>query len=84
VSSNCSLVACALSREPHSCRASPVAIARARKRPPVEERYPTFEDYDAKVKAAMTKMIQDRTMLCEDGSAELLRLRRETRARQLN
>jgi len=56
-------------------------VATGDPRPSVEERYPTFEDYDAKVKAAMTKMIQDRTMLCEDGSAELLRLRQNGASR---
>ena len=56
-------------------------IATGDPRPSVEERYPTFEDYDVKVKTAMSKMIQDRTMLCEDSSAELLRLRQNGVAR---
>ena len=54
-------------------------IATGDPRPSVEERYPTFDDYDAKVKAAMSTMIKDRTLLCEDSSAELLRLRQQRR-----
>ena len=38
-------------------------------RPSVAERYPTFDAYDNQVKAAMNAMIQDRTLLCEDGNA---------------
>jgi len=44
-------------------------------RPAVAERYPTFDDYDSKVKTAMNAMIQQRTMLCEDGPTELQRMR---------
>jgi Alpha/beta hydrolase domain len=44
-------------------------------RPAVAERYPTFDDYDSKVETAMNAMIQQRTMLCEDGPAELQRMR---------
>jgi len=44
-------------------------------RPSVEERYPSFEDYDTKIKVAMTTMIKDRLLLCEDGASELARLR---------
>jgi hypothetical protein len=41
----------------------------------VQERYPTFADYDTKIKTAMTNMIKERTLLCEDSVAELTRLR---------
>ena len=41
----------------------------------VQERYPTFADYDTKIQTAMSKMIQDRLLLCEDSVAELLRVR---------
>jgi hypothetical protein len=44
-------------------------------RPSVAERYPTFDDYDSKVKTAMNAMIQQRTLLCEDGASELQRMR---------
>jgi hypothetical protein len=44
-------------------------------RPAVAERYPTFDDYDSKVKTAMNAMIQQRTLLCEDGASELQRMR---------
>jgi len=44
-------------------------------RPSVAERYPTFADYDGQIITAMNEMIQDRTLLCEDGSSELARLR---------
>ena len=50
-------------------------IATGDPRPSVAERYPTFDAYDAQVKSAMSTMIKDRPLLCEDGSAELLRLR---------
>ena len=52
-----------------------VRAATGDPRPSVAERYPTFDDYDNKVKAAMNAMIQDRTLLCEDSTAELARLR---------
>jgi hypothetical protein len=57
---------------------APTAAVRAASgdpRPSVAERYPTFDDYDTKIKAAMNAMIQDRTLLCEDSVNELLRLR---------
>jgi hypothetical protein len=44
-------------------------------RPSVAERYPTFDDYDSKVETAMNAMIQQRTLLCEDGASELQRMR---------
>ena len=44
-------------------------------RPSVAERYPTFDDYDSKVETAMNAMIQQRTLLCEDGVSELQRMR---------
>jgi len=44
-------------------------------RPSVAERYPTFDAYDSKVISAMNTMIQQRTLLCEDGASELQRLR---------
>jgi len=50
-------------------------IATGDPRPSVAERYPAFDDYDTKVKSAMNAMIQDRTLLCEDGASELQRLR---------
>ncbi len=54
------------------------ALARATTgdpRPAVAERYPTFDAYDQQVISAMNTMIQDRTLLCEDGDSELQRLR---------
>jgi hypothetical protein len=44
-------------------------------RPSVAERYPTFDTYDKKVITAMNHLIQRRLELCEDGPAELQRLR---------
>jgi hypothetical protein len=44
-------------------------------RPSVAERYPTFDTYDNKVIKAMNHLIQRRLELCEDGPAELQRLR---------
>ena len=44
-------------------------------RPAVAERYPTFADYESKVETAMNAMIQQRTLLCEDGASELQRMR---------
>ena len=44
-------------------------------RPSVAERYPTFDDYDVPVKTAIGSMIKQRTMLCEDSTAELQRMR---------
>ena len=44
-------------------------------RPSVAERYPTFDAYDSKVISAMNTMIQQRTLLCEDGASELQRMR---------
>ena len=44
-------------------------------RPSVQERYPSFADYDTKIQTAMSKMIQDRLLLCEDSVTELSRLR---------
>ena len=43
-------------------------IATGDPRPSVAERYPTFDAYDTQVKSAMNTMIQDRTLLCEDGA----------------
>jgi len=50
-------------------------LATGDPRPSVAERYPTFDAYDKQVIAAMNIMIQDRTLLCEDGNSELARLR---------
>ena len=50
-------------------------IATADPRPSVAERYPTFDAYDSQIKTAMSAMIQDRLLLCEDSAAELQRLR---------
>jgi Alpha/beta hydrolase domain len=50
-------------------------------RPSVAERYPTFDTYDVQVKTAITSMIKQRTMLCEDSTAELLRMRQLGAAR---
>jgi Alpha/beta hydrolase domain len=50
-------------------------VATGDPRPSVEERYPTFDAYDNQVKSAMNAMIQERTLLCEDGASELQRLR---------
>jgi hypothetical protein len=44
-------------------------------RPSVAERYATFDTYDVQAKSAITAMIKQRTMLCEDSAAELLRMR---------
>jgi hypothetical protein len=44
-------------------------------RPSVAERYPTFDAYDSKVISAMNTLIQQRTLLCEDGASELQRMR---------
>jgi hypothetical protein len=44
-------------------------------RPSVAARYPTFATYDGKVIKAMNRLIQHRLELCEDGPAELKRLR---------
>ncbi len=50
-------------------------------RPSVAERYPTFDTYDVQVKAAISSMIKQRTELCEDSNAELLRMRQLGAAR---
>jgi hypothetical protein len=52
-----------------------VRAATSDPRASVEERYPSFEDYDIKIKTAMTTMIKDRLLLCEDAASELTRLR---------
>jgi hypothetical protein len=44
-------------------------------RPSIAERYPTFAAYDSQLIAAIDTSIQDRMLLCEDGNAELARLR---------
>ncbi|MDP9090330.1 MAG: alpha/beta hydrolase domain-containing protein [Pseudomonadota bacterium] len=44
-------------------------------RPSVAQRYPTFDTYDGHVIKAMDTLIQQRLELCEDGPAELQRLR---------
>ncbi len=57
---------------------APTGEARAASgdpRPAVAERYPTFDTYDVKVKSAITAMIKQRTMLCEDSATELQRMR---------
>jgi hypothetical protein len=41
----------------------------------VAERYPSFDVYDNKLIAAVNATIQDRLLLCEDGTRELARLR---------
>ena len=43
-------------------------------RPSVAERYPTFQGYQAKVVDAISGMVEDRLLLCEDVPAQLTRL----------
>ena len=40
----------------------------------VEERYPTFTDYQSEVRHALDRMVKHRLFLCEDADAELTRL----------
>ena len=44
-------------------------------RPSIAERYPTFDVYDQQLISAINHTIQDRLLLCEDGTSELARLR---------
>jgi hypothetical protein len=44
-------------------------------RPSVAERYPTFDTYDGQLISAINKTIQEGSLLCEDGTRELARLR---------
>jgi len=44
-------------------------------RPSVVERYPTFDTYDGQLISAINKTIQEGSLLCEDGTRELARLR---------
>jgi hypothetical protein len=41
----------------------------------IAERYPTFDVYDQQLISAINHTIQDRLLLCEDGTSELARLR---------
>jgi hypothetical protein len=67
---------CALTGQYIPFRATEAARAAAGDpRPSVAGRYPTFEAYDSQVIAAINATIQDRLLLCEDGNAELARLR---------
>jgi hypothetical protein len=43
-------------------------------RPSVAARYPTFDDYHGKVRAALNDMVEDRLLLCEDAAFEETRL----------
>ena len=43
-------------------------------RPSVAARYPTFDDYHGKVRAALNDMVEDRLLLCEDAAFEESRL----------
>ena len=52
-------------------------VERAAKGDPrasVASRYPTFDDYHAKVRHALNDMVEDRLLLCEDTAAEEARL----------
>ena len=49
--------------------------AAADPRPSVTERYPTFDSYDGQLISAIDKTIQEGSLLCEDGTRELARLR---------
>jgi hypothetical protein len=44
-------------------------------RPSVAERYPTFDAYDKQTISSLNNLIQSRLELCEDGPAELTRMR---------
>jgi len=50
-------------------------IASGDPRPAVAERYPTFDVYDNQLISAINATIQQRLLLCEDGTSELARLR---------
>ena len=41
----------------------------------IAERYPTFDTYDNQLISAINQTIQNRLLLCEDGTSELARLR---------
>ena len=56
-------------------RTEAVRAAAGDPRPSVAQRYPTFDIYDGHVIKAMNTLIQHRLELCEDGPAELQRLR---------
>ena len=43
-------------------------------RPSVEKRYPSFDAYHAKIRAALNDMVEDRLLLCEDTASEETRL----------
>jgi hypothetical protein len=49
-------------------------LASGDPRQSVEERYPTFERYQRRVARAITEMVEDRLMLCEDTATEYARL----------
>jgi hypothetical protein len=40
----------------------------------VQKRYPSFDLYHAKIRAALNDMVEDRLLLCEDTAAEETRL----------
>jgi len=48
--------------------------ARNDPRASVAARYPTFDDYHGKVRAALNDMVEDRLLLCEDTAFEENRL----------
>jgi Alpha/beta hydrolase domain len=43
-------------------------------RPSVEKRYPSFDAYHEKIRAALNDMVEDRLLLCEDTASEEARL----------
>jgi hypothetical protein len=43
-------------------------------RPSVQKRYPSFDLYHAKIRAALNDMVEDRLLLCEDTAGEETRL----------
>jgi len=49
-------------------------LASGDPRQSVEERYPTFEQYQHRVAHAIREMVEDRLMLCEDTASEYARL----------
>jgi len=49
-------------------------LATGDPRPSIEERYPSFGEYYAKVKNALNEMVKARLMLCEDADDEQARL----------
>jgi hypothetical protein len=49
-------------------------LASGDPRPSVEERYPTFAEYQSEVHRAIDGLVKDRLLLCEDADDQLARL----------